>query len=79
MAMEDILDPALEFLTTKVALTASVAALVVVLRYSRVRNLIQLTQDLSSVGTSEGEPDSPEHEFDVIIAGGGKSLSLPLL
>lgn len=77
MALEDVLVRAQELLASKGTWAATVAALVLVLQYSRARKLVQLTHDLRHVGTAEGEPGSLEHEFDVIIAGGGQSLKVP--
>jgi len=50
---------------------AVLAASFLILRYSRARKLTQLIRDLNRVGGVEGGEISPEHEFDVIVAGGG--------
>lgn len=62
---------AFEVSKLKGGLLAVAVALGLILRYSRARKLTQLISDLNRVGSVEGGEISPEHEFDVIVAGGG--------
>lgn len=61
---------AFESATSKGNVLALVAALGLVLVL--LRKPTRLVIDLKKVGHLEGEPESVENEFDIIIAGGGE-------
>lgn len=73
--MDKFVVPAFEVAKSNGNTLALVAALGLVLRYALAKTPSLLISDLGKVGHLEGEAESTENEFDIIIVGGGECHS----